>query len=111
MRLLLDMINWSFYNKSLVRRGEVILDFDVIDSWYSELDIMNDGKRGGRFTLSRFVYPITMLYEAYFHLPYRQAEGVVDTLMLVIRYHLFQTTVQLTDVLITRISESANDMK
>ena len=31
MRLLLDMINWSFYNKSLVRRGEVILDFDVID--------------------------------------------------------------------------------
>ena len=46
MRLLLDMINWSFYNKSLVRRGEVILDFDVIDSWYSELDLMNDGKRG-----------------------------------------------------------------
>ena len=41
MRLLLDMINWSFYNKSLVRRGEVILDFDVIDSWYSELDRYN----------------------------------------------------------------------
>ena len=49
MRLLLDMINWSFYNKSLVRRGEVILDFDVIDNWYSELDIMNDGKRGGQY--------------------------------------------------------------
>jgi hypothetical protein len=38
MRLLLDMVNWSFYNRSLVRRGEVILDFDVIDSWYSELE-------------------------------------------------------------------------
>ena len=66
MRLLLDMINWSFYNKSLVRRGEVILDFDVIDSWYSELDIMNDGKRGGHVPLSRFVYPITRLYEGIF---------------------------------------------
>ena len=49
MRLLLGMINWSFYNKSLVRRGEVILDFDVIDSWYSELDRMNDGKRSAQY--------------------------------------------------------------
>ena len=49
--LLLDMINWSFYNKSLVKRGEVILDFDVIDSWYNELNSMNNGKRGHSITI------------------------------------------------------------
>ncbi|MGA7369117.1 MAG: hypothetical protein WBX01_08305 [Nitrososphaeraceae archaeon] len=43
------MVDWSFYNKSLVRRGEVILDFDVIDGWYSELDSMNNGRRGAQY--------------------------------------------------------------
>jgi hypothetical protein len=27
------MINWRLYNNSLVRRGEVVLDLDVIDNW------------------------------------------------------------------------------
>ena len=40
------MVNWSSYNESLVRRGEVILDLDVIDSWHSELKRMNNGKKG-----------------------------------------------------------------
>jgi hypothetical protein len=62
---MLDMINWSFYNKSLVRRGEVILDFDVIDSWYSELDSMNNAK-GCTVPLSRFVYPTTRVHEGIF---------------------------------------------
>ena len=39
------MVNWDNYNESLVRRGEVILDFDVIDRyWDNELDNMNNGK-------------------------------------------------------------------
>ena len=77
MRLLLDMINWSFYNKSLIRRGEVILDFDVIDSWYSELDLMNDGKRGGHNHYPDSFIQLLGYMRVYFHLPYRQAEGVV----------------------------------
>jgi len=45
----LYVVKWSSsssYNESLVRRGEVILDFDVIDSWDSELKRMNNGKKG-----------------------------------------------------------------
>jgi hypothetical protein len=76
MRLLLDMVNWSFYNKSLVRRGEVILDFDVIDSWYSELDSMNDGKRGAQYHYPDSFIQLLGYMRAYFNLPYRQAEGV-----------------------------------
>ena len=35
------MIDWDIYNKSLVRRGQVVLDFDVIDNWNNELVNMN----------------------------------------------------------------------
>ena len=27
------MIDWPSYNESLVRRGQVLLDFDVLDRW------------------------------------------------------------------------------
>ena len=38
------MVNWDNYNESLVRRGEVILDFDVllIAGIMNELDNMNE---------------------------------------------------------------------
>jgi hypothetical protein len=34
-------MNWPVYNKSLVRRGEILLGFDVIDNWDTELKEMN----------------------------------------------------------------------
>jgi hypothetical protein len=40
---------WRSYNESLVRRGEVVLDFDVIDNWNNELDNMNNGKEGASY--------------------------------------------------------------
>ena len=40
------MTVWSSYNESLVRRGEIVLDFDFIDGWDKELETMNDGKKG-----------------------------------------------------------------
>ena len=40
------MIDWPSYNESLVRRGQVLLDFDVLDEWDHELSQMNEGKVG-----------------------------------------------------------------
>lgn len=70
-------MNWNKYNESLVRRGEILLDFDVIDNWPIELEKMNEGKKG-----RKFVYPDSFIrslgyMKAYFHLPYRQTEGVI----------------------------------
>jgi IS5 family transposase len=70
-------VNWKKYNESLVRRGEILLDFDVIDNWDYELEKMNKNKKG-----RKFVYPDSFIrllgyMRAYFHLPYRQTEGVV----------------------------------
>ncbi|MDN5868964.1 MAG: transposase, partial [Candidatus Nitrosocosmicus sp.] len=70
-------MKWSNYNDSLVRRGEILLGFDVIDNWDIELADMNKGKLG-----EPFHYPDTFVQmlgyaKAYFHLPYRQTEGIV----------------------------------
>ena len=71
------MRNWKKYNESLVRRGEILLNFDVIDNWHIELEKMNKNKEG-----RQFVYPDSFIrllgyMRTYFHLPYRQTEGVV----------------------------------
>ena len=44
-----QLVNWRAYNESLVRRGEVMLDFDVVDGWEEEeLEKMNEGRKGWR---------------------------------------------------------------
>jgi hypothetical protein len=64
------MVNWwRRYNQLLVRHGEeVILDFDVIDSWQEEelLEKMNDGKEeGAQYKYpDSFICPVSRLYES-----------------------------------------------
>ena len=71
--------NWKKYNKSLVRRGEIMLSFDAIDSWSTELKEMNHKKEG-----RQFVYPETFMEalgccHLYLHLPFRQTEGLIKS--------------------------------
>jgi hypothetical protein len=71
-------VKWSGYNQSLVRRGEILLGFDVINNWDTELKEMNKDKVG-----EPFHYPNTFLLllgyaKVYFHLPYRQTEGIAQ---------------------------------
>ncbi len=47
--------NWKKYNKSLVRRGEIMFSFDAMEQWGStELKEMNHNKKGhtGTFILN-----------------------------------------------------------
>ena len=71
-------MKWSIYNQSLVRRGEILIGFDVINNWDAELKEMNKDKVG-----EPFHYPNTFLLllgyaKVYFHLPYRQTEGIAQ---------------------------------
>ncbi len=73
-------MNWSVYNQSLVRRGEILIGFDVSDNWDTELKEMNKDKIGDPFH-----YPDTFLLllrgyaKVYFHLPFRQTkEGIAQ---------------------------------
>ena len=71
------MTNWKNYNESLVRRGEILLDFSVIDNWDTELEKMNKDKEGRKFVYPDSFIKLLGYIRAYFHLPYRQTEGVV----------------------------------
>ncbi len=72
-------MNWPSYNQSLVRRGQILLDFDIINNWDTELKEINQDKIGEQ----PFHYPITFLLllrcaKTYFHLPYRQTENIAQ---------------------------------
>ena len=90
-------MKWSAYNQSLVRRGEILIGFDVINNWDTELKEMNKDKVG-----EPFHYPDTFLLllgyaKAYFHLSYRQTEGIAQEDMLKERFHQYRITLQLTE--------------
>jgi|APSaa5957512535_1039671.scaffolds.fasta_scaffold33615_3 hypothetical protein len=71
--------NWKKYNQLLVRRGEIILSFDAMEQWSTELKGMNRGKEG-----RRYVYPESFMEalgycHAYLHLSFRQTEGLIKS--------------------------------
>ena len=70
-------MDWPSYNRSLVRRGEILFSYDVLDTWDYELQRMNKNKMG-----KPFIFPNSFIlaigYVRYsFHLPYRQTEGII----------------------------------
>lgn len=71
------MRNWKNYNESLVRRGEILLDFHIVDNWNHELEEMNKNKEGRKFVYPESFIMLLGYMRTYFHLPYRQTEGVV----------------------------------
>jgi len=71
------MVDWPSYNQSLVRRGQVLLDFDVIDGWDNELSQMNHSKVGEPYNYPDSFMQLLGYMRAYFHLPYRQTQGGV----------------------------------
>src|SRR3954462_11337181 len=72
-------MNWPSYNQSLVRRGEILLGFDVINNWDIELKDMNKDKVGEPSHYPNSFLLLLLGYaKAYFHLPYRQTEGIAQ---------------------------------
>jgi len=72
--------NWSDYNESLVRRGDITFwfDEDVIDAW----EHANDEPKVGRpFTYSDTAVECLLVLRELFRLPYRQTEGLGRSLV------------------------------
>jgi hypothetical protein len=72
--------NWQEYNESLVKRGEMYLTFDFLDSWGSDLEKLNRGKLGRKFAYPWSFIELLMMIHVIFHLPYRQLEGFLRKL-------------------------------
>ena len=60
------MIDWPSYNESLVRRGQVLLDFDVLDERDYELSQMNEGKVGEPYDYPDSFMERSRLHESIF---------------------------------------------
>lgn len=71
------MIDWPSYNRSLVRRGEILFSYDFLDTWGYELDRMNEGKKGKPFVFPNSFILVIGYIRYSFHLPYRQTEGII----------------------------------
>ncbi len=72
--------NWQEYNESLVKHGEMYLTFSFLDSWGKDLEKLNRGKLGRRFTYPWALIELLMIIHVIFHLPYRQLEGFLRKL-------------------------------
>ena len=69
--------HWPSYNQSLVRHGEILFSYDFLDIWDVDLASMNENKNGKKY---RFPYSFILIVghiRVYFHLPYRQTEGII----------------------------------
>jgi hypothetical protein len=72
------MVDWPSYNRSLVRRGEILFSYDFLDSWGSELEVMNKNKKGKPFTFPNSFILVIGYIRTSFRLPYRQTEGIIN---------------------------------
>ncbi len=71
------MVDWPSYNRSLVRRGEILFSYDFLDTWDSEIARMNENKEGKPFAFPDSFILVIGYLRTYLHLPYRQTEGVI----------------------------------
>jgi hypothetical protein len=74
-----DKRNWVEYDRSLVRRGEVALDFDFLDEWNRELKKMSRGKEEVPFQYPEAFMRLLAHLHVLFHLPYRHKQGFISS--------------------------------
>ena len=77
-------INWSEYNESLVKRGEVLFDTNFLSNWRVELKEMNKGKEGAKYLYPNSLILLLATIHAYL-LPYRQLEGFLKVMSTLIK--------------------------
>jgi hypothetical protein len=71
--------NWADYERGLVQRGDVTiwLSPDVISTWTPA----PNGRRGGQRKFSDLAIETALTLRLVFHLPLRQAEGFLNSLL------------------------------
>ncbi len=78
--------NWPEYERSLRNRGDITiwLSQDAIDAWTPP----KNGKRGGQSIYSDIAIETSLLLRLVFHLPLRQAEGFLKSILKLMDLYL-----------------------
>jgi hypothetical protein len=74
-----QVANWSEYNNALKNRGNITLYFsdEVIENWYSDVP----AQKGAQYVYSDLCIEACMMVKSLFKLPYRQLEGMLTSLL------------------------------
>ncbi len=78
-------MKWSIYNRSLVRRGKILIGFNVINNWNTDLKERNKYKVGSHFISNAFLLLLGYA-KAYFHLPCGQTVELYKDMLKEISY-------------------------
>ncbi len=70
-------INWSFYNKALINRGNISIWFDPKTQWYAQ----PKGKHGRNQTYSDAAIQCCLMIKSLFRLSLRMVTGFVQSLI------------------------------
>lgn len=79
------IINWNAYNEKLVKRGELLFDFDMFNNWDEELSLINEDKVGAPYK-----YPFSFIHfcgqiKSLFGIDYRSLEGIARKVIMFTR--------------------------
>lgn len=72
--------NWPEYNEHLIKRGEILLYFEHLESWEEELKQMNRNKRGRPFKFPNSLIFVAKMLRFQYSIRYRQLEGFLRSL-------------------------------
>jgi len=82
-------MNWSQYNKNLIKRGNINLWIsEDIENWWYVKDNNADVKRGHPFTYSNAAIEMCLTYRHLYKLPLRMTEGFVNSLFALAKVNL-----------------------
>jgi len=80
--------NWSQYNQALKDRGSITLWLspEIIKSWYQKKH--KQKLQGGQFKYSDVAIEAALSIKAAFHLPYRENEGFLESIMRLMKINI-----------------------
>lgn len=76
-----SLINWKIYNEKLVKRGEILFDFDLFRNWSKELVLMNEDKAGRPYKFPQSFIEFLLRLKCIFKIDYRTLEGIAQKLV------------------------------
>lgn len=75
-----DKRDWPVYNRQLIKRGEYLLDIDLLENWDEELVIANTNKVGAPFRFPKSLISLQAIWHVK-RIPYRMIEGLTIRLV------------------------------
>ena len=78
------LIDWKVYNEGLIKRGEILLDFDIFKEWEEEISQLNKNKVGAPYQYPDSFILFLLRLKIMFQIDYRSLQGIENKLIVFI---------------------------